>query len=114
MRQIDHFIFGGTGGSMGRKHQVWNPSTGEVQAEVALGDAALLQRAVDAARAVQPGWAATNHQRRARVMFAFKQMIEANMKSLAELLSRENGRSDESSVGDDCVRQSRSRWTADY
>jgi uncharacterized damage-inducible protein DinB len=27
----------------GRSHQIWNPSTGEVQAEVTLGDAALLE-----------------------------------------------------------------------
>src|SRR3546814_7550466 len=100
MRQIDHFIFGGTGGSMGRKHQVWNPSTGEVQAEVALGDAAVLQRAVDAAKAVQPGWAATNPQRRARVMFAFKQLIEANMRDLAELLSSEHGKVIDDAKGD--------------
>mgnify|MGYP000176822385 CR=1 FL=1 len=43
MRQVDHFIVGGAGGTAARKHQIWNPSTGEVQAEVALGDAALLQ-----------------------------------------------------------------------
>ena len=44
MRQVDHFLAAGTehaGG--GRTHKIWNPSTGEVQAEVALGDAALLQ-----------------------------------------------------------------------
>ena len=41
MRQVDHFIVGGAGGTAARKHQIWNPSTGEVQAEVALGDAAL-------------------------------------------------------------------------
>ena len=49
MRQIDHFIVGDTptsSNSSGRKHKIWNPSTGEVQAEVALGDAALLARAV--------------------------------------------------------------------
>ena len=77
MRQVDHLIAGGTGSAGGgRVHQVWNPSTGEVQAEVALGDAALLERAVAAARAVQPGWAMTNPQKRARVMFAFKQLVE--------------------------------------
>ena len=46
MRQVDHFVVGGPGGPATRKHAIWNPSTGEVQAEVALGDAALLDRAV--------------------------------------------------------------------
>ena len=53
MRQVDHFIAGDSPAAT-RKHQIWNPSTGEVQAEVALGDAALLQKAVDAAKKVQP------------------------------------------------------------
>ena len=66
MRQVDHFIAGDSPAPT-RKHKIWNPSTGEVQAEVALGDAALLQKAVDAAKKVQPEWAATNPQRRARV-----------------------------------------------
>ncbi len=84
MRQVDHFIVGGTGGSAGRSHKIWNPSTGEVQAEVPLGDAALLDKAVEAAKKVQPEWAATNPQRRARIMFAFKELVEANRDELAE------------------------------
>ena len=81
MRQIDHFIVGESP-TPTRKHQIWNPSTGEVQAEVALGDASLLDQAVATAKQVQPGWAATNPQRRARVMFKFKELIEQNMQSL--------------------------------
>ncbi|MGX7896817.1 CoA-acylating methylmalonate-semialdehyde dehydrogenase [Tsuneonella sp. HG222] len=104
MRQIDHFIAGdqtgGTGSAGARTHKVWNPSTGEIQAEVALGDAALLDRAVATARAVQPAWAATNPQRRARVMFRFKQLIEDNMQELAELLSSEHGKVIDDAKGD--------------
>lgn len=100
MRQIDHFIVGGAGGATGRKHQIWNPSTGEVQAEVALGDAALLDRAIQAAKAVQPGWAATNPQRRARVMFNFKRLLEENMQSLAEMIASEHGKVVDDAKGD--------------
>ena len=99
MRQIDHFIAGDSPAPT-RKHKIWNPSTGEVQAEVALGDAALLQKAVDAAKKVQPEWAATNPQRRARVMFEFKQLVEANKQELAELLSSEHGKVVEDAHGD--------------
>ncbi|AOL22653.1 malonate-semialdehyde dehydrogenase (acetylating) / methylmalonate-semialdehyde dehydrogenase [Erythrobacter litoralis] len=99
MRQIDHFIVGDSP-APARKHKVWNPSTGEVQAEVALGDAALLDRAVEAAKKVQPGWAATNPQKRARVMFKFKELVEANMQSLAELLSSEHGKVVDDAKGD--------------
>ncbi|MBY6129582.1 CoA-acylating methylmalonate-semialdehyde dehydrogenase [Qipengyuania aquimaris] len=99
MRQVDHFIVGDSPAPT-RKHQIWNPSTGEVQAEVALGDAALLQKAVDEAKKVQPAWAATNPQKRARVMFEFKRLVEANKQELAELLSSEHGKVVDDAHGD--------------
>jgi malonate-semialdehyde dehydrogenase (acetylating)/methylmalonate-semialdehyde dehydrogenase len=92
MRDIDHLIVGGPGSSGARTKDVFNPSTGEVQARVTMGDAALLDRAVEAAKKVQPEWAATNPQRRARVMFKYKELIEANMDDLAKLLSAEHGK----------------------
>ncbi len=67
---------------------------------MALGDAALLDRAVEAAKAVQPEWAATNPQKRARVMFRYKELIEANMQGLAELLSSEHGKVVDDAKGD--------------
>ncbi len=100
MRVIDHFVVDGVGAAPSRKHQIWNPSTGEVQAEVGLGDAALLSRAVESAKKVQPGWAATNPQKRARVMFRFKELIEQNMQDLAELLSSEHGKVVDDAKGD--------------
>ncbi len=101
MRQIDHFMpNSGSIPAAARTHKVWNPSTGEVQAEVPLGDAALLEIAVANARAVQPAWAATNPQKRARVMFRFKELVEANMQALAELLSSEHGKTVDDAKGD--------------
>ncbi len=101
MRLIDHYIAGGTGGTApARLGDVFNPSTGEVQAQVALGDAAVLERAVAAAAKAQPGWAATNPQRRARVMFEFKRLVEARMDELAELISSEHGKVIADSKGD--------------
>ncbi|NOW47970.1 malonate-semialdehyde dehydrogenase (acetylating)/methylmalonate-semialdehyde dehydrogenase [Novosphingobium sp. SG751A] len=92
MRIINHFLAVGDAPAPSRVAQVFNPSTGQVQAHVALGDAALLDRAVAAAQAAQPAWAATNPQRRARVMFEFKRLVEDNMQSLAELLASEHGK----------------------
>ncbi|WP_439512839.1 CoA-acylating methylmalonate-semialdehyde dehydrogenase, partial [Sphingopyxis sp.] len=99
MRQIDHHIVGGAGGSA-RQGDVFDPNSGGVQAQVALGDAALLDRAVAAAKKAQPAWAATNPQRRARVMFEFKRLVEANMDSLAHMLSSEHGKVIADSKGD--------------
>ncbi|MDP9164301.1 MAG: aldehyde dehydrogenase family protein, partial [Pseudomonadota bacterium] len=92
MRSIDHFINGSSFASVGRSSEVFDPSRGVVQASVGLGSSADLQRAVDAANAALPGWAATNPQRRARVMFNFKTLIEKNMDELAALLSSEHGK----------------------
>jgi malonate-semialdehyde dehydrogenase (acetylating)/methylmalonate-semialdehyde dehydrogenase len=87
MREIDHFLAGGTAGlATTRTSPVYDPNTGAVQAHVRLGDQAVLDRAVAAAQAAQPAWAATNPQRRARVMFRFKELVEAQMDELARLL----------------------------
>jgi malonate-semialdehyde dehydrogenase (acetylating)/methylmalonate-semialdehyde dehydrogenase len=92
MRDIDHFIVGGPSGSAARFGDVFNPNSGQVQARVAFGDQAALDRAVAAAQKAQPGWAATNPQRRARVMFRFKELVEANLDELAHLLASEHGK----------------------
>src|SRR3546814_13637533 len=55
MRQIDHFIVGGAGRAA-RKGAIFDPNNVGVQAEVALGDAAVLDKAVAAAKAAQPAW----------------------------------------------------------
>jgi len=100
MRQIDHVIAGGAGVAPSRFGDVYDPNNGGVQARVALGDAAVLDRAVQAALAAQPAWAATNPQRRARVMFDFKRLIEDNMDDLAHMLSAEHGKVIADSKGD--------------
>jgi malonate-semialdehyde dehydrogenase (acetylating) / methylmalonate-semialdehyde dehydrogenase len=99
MRQIEHFISGDTRASL-RHGDVFDPNTGAIQAQVALGDAAVLNIAVNAALKAQPGWAATNPQRRARVMFNFKALVEARMDELAHLLSSEHGKVIADSKGD--------------
>ncbi|MEG8039764.1 CoA-acylating methylmalonate-semialdehyde dehydrogenase [Sphingomonas sp. LR60] len=93
MRQLDHHIAGSGGGSARtRTADIFDPNTGQVQAQVVFGTAADLDRAVAAAQAAQPAWAATNPQRRARVMFRFKELVEAHMDELARLLSSEHGK----------------------
>jgi malonate-semialdehyde dehydrogenase (acetylating) / methylmalonate-semialdehyde dehydrogenase len=101
MRQITHFI-GGSAISMpdAATGDVFDPCTGQVQAQVELGSAATVDAAVANALAAQPAWAATNPQRRARVMFQFKALIEAHLDELAHLLSSEHGKVVADSKGD--------------
>ena len=101
MREVHHFIAGEpVKGKSGRFGDIYDPNTGEVQARVALATAAELDAAVEVAKAAFPAWAATNPQRRARVMFAFKRLVEANIDELAHLLSSEHGKVIADSKGD--------------
>jgi malonate-semialdehyde dehydrogenase (acetylating)/methylmalonate-semialdehyde dehydrogenase len=101
MRLITNFIGGGLiESTSGRFADVMNPNTGAVQARVGLSSAAELDAAVQGAAKAQIAWATTNPQRRARVMFEFKRLIERDMTSLAELLSSEHGKVIADSKGD--------------
>ncbi len=100
MRGIPHFIDGAPLSMPGRTAPVYDPTTGLVQAEVELGDATLLERAVASARDAQPAWAAVNPQRRAQVLFRFKELIEQHMQDLAELLASEHGKVVSDAKGD--------------
>ena len=72
MQELTHYINGAhVKGTSGRFADVYNPATGEVQAKLPLANAAEMDMAVKAATAAQPAWAATNPQRRARVMMKF-------------------------------------------
>ena len=101
MRTVPHFISGKTvEGQSGRFGDIYNPSTGEVQAQVQLATEDEMSDAVAVAVAAQQGWSATNPQRRARVLFKFKELLEANMDELAAMLSSEHGKVIADSKGD--------------
>lgn len=101
MRTISHVLAAAAvAGASGRFGDVYDPNTGEVQARVALASASELEAAVQAALKAQPDWAATNPQRRARVMFQFKRLVEARANELAELISSEHGKVLADSRGD--------------
>jgi malonate-semialdehyde dehydrogenase (acetylating)/methylmalonate-semialdehyde dehydrogenase len=101
MREIGHFVDGGeVPGQSGRFSDVFNPNTGEVQARVALARHAEVEHAIANAAAAQPAWAATNPQRRARVMFRFLDLVNREYDALAALLSSEHGKTVADSRGD--------------
>jgi malonate-semialdehyde dehydrogenase (acetylating) / methylmalonate-semialdehyde dehydrogenase len=101
MREIGHFIGGEhVGASGGRSGQVFNPATGEVDATVALASKEDLASAVENAKKAQPAWAATNPQRRARVLMKFVDLLHRDMDKLAEMLSREHGKTIPDAKGD--------------
>lgn len=101
MRPIGHFIGGQeVKGKSGRFADVFEPMTGEVQAQVALASKAELREAVLNAKAAQVGWAATNPQRRARVMMKFLELAQRDYDKLADCLAREHGKTVPDAKGD--------------
>ena len=99
--QIPHFIDGKrVAGQSTRTADVFNPSTGEVQAKVLMASSADIDAAVSSAVEAQKGWGATNPQRRARVMMKFIELVNKNIDELAELLSLEHGKTVPDARGD--------------
>ncbi|NBJ09634.1 CoA-acylating methylmalonate-semialdehyde dehydrogenase [Microvirga arsenatis] len=101
MREVGHFIGGKqVPGKSGRTTEFFQPMTGEVIGRVALASKDELRQAVENAKAAQPAWAATNPQRRARVMMKFLELIARETDSLAEMLAREHGKTIVDAKGD--------------
>ena len=92
-RQIDHYINGAkVAGKSGRFADVFNPATGEVQAQVALANESEVNAAVANCLEALPAWASTTPLKRARVMFKFRELIEDNLKDLAAAITAEHGK----------------------
>ncbi len=101
MQELTHYINGEhVKGTSGRFADVFNPATGEKQAQTPLATPAEIDAAVAAAQAAQPAWAAVNPQRRARVLMKFVDLLHRDMDKLAEALSREHGKTFPDAKGD--------------
>jgi len=97
---LTHFVNGkNVAGESGRFSDVDNSATGEVITKVPLASADEMNAAIASAKAAFPAWAATSPLRRARVMFNFKALMEANMDSLAEIVVAEHGKCFEDAKG---------------
>ncbi len=92
MNNIGHFMGGKVVPGTGRTAPVFNPATGEITGQVAMGGAAEVDAAVAAAAAAWPAWASTPPLRRARVMFKFKELMDRNTKRMAAAITAEHGK----------------------
>ncbi len=90
--KIDHFINGKAQKGGGRRSDVFNPATGEVSGQVALASKAEVEAAIASCAAAYPAWSAMPPMRRARVLFAFKQLLDENAERLAEIITAEHGK----------------------
>ena len=85
---------------MSRTSPVYDPATGEVQRQVALAEPAEVDAAVAAARAAFEEWSQASVSRRAKVMFAFRELLNRNVEELARIVSSEHGKVLEDAKGE--------------
>ena len=93
MRRIQHFIDGELrSGTSGRSSDVYNPATGEVQAQVDLASAAEIDQAVVSASAAAVEWAESSLTQRTQIMFRFRELLAGRVDELARIISSEHGK----------------------
>ncbi|MEJ3652252.1 CoA-acylating methylmalonate-semialdehyde dehydrogenase [Actinomycetes bacterium KLBMP 9759] len=93
MRTVSHWIGGKPAtGTSTRTSPVWNPATGQQQAEVLLASATDVDTAVQAAVAAFATWSQSSLSQRTKVLFAFRELVNARTQELAEIVSDEHGK----------------------
>jgi len=93
LRTIEHWIAGKpTAGRSDRTAAVYNPATGQQQSEVLLAAAEDVEDAIAAARDAFPEWSETSISKRAKILFAFRELVNRHANELAELITDEHGK----------------------
>ena len=101
MNRIGHWINNKVVlGASGRSGVVFNPATGEQQAAVDFANVAELDAVVASAKAALPGWRSTSLSRRAEVMFRMRELVDANRKEIANIVSLEHGKVPADAMGE--------------
>lgn len=89
---LGHYINGELVSDQRRSTAVFNPATGQVAQQVALADQATVTSAVEAASAAFPAWRQTPPNKRAQILFRYKQLLEQNAEAICQLITAEHGK----------------------
>jgi len=100
MNIVGHLINGQLITDAERLQDVFNPSTGEADKQVALASKATVEQAIAAAEAAFPAWRNTPPIKRARVMFRFKELLEQNADRIAQMIGEEHGKISHDALGE--------------
>ncbi|MDX6256737.1 MAG: malonate-semialdehyde dehydrogenase (acetylating) / methylmalonate-semialdehyde dehydrogenase [Frankiales bacterium] len=93
MTTIEHWIGGTTAGLTSRRTAtVFNPATGEPSADVRLAAATDVADAVGVAQLAFEQWSQTSVSKRAKVIFAFRELVNSHVDELAALIVDEHGK----------------------
>jgi malonate-semialdehyde dehydrogenase (acetylating) / methylmalonate-semialdehyde dehydrogenase len=93
MRELQHFYRGEwSGGKSAEYRDVVNPATGEKLARAPMAAKEDVSAAVSAAAAAFPAWRRTPAEDRIQYLFKLKQLLEEHIEELAQICTRENGK----------------------
>ena len=92
MTLIGHIINGEHCQTGSRQQPVYNPATGASDKAVLLADQATVEQAIACAQSAYPAWRDTPPLKRARVMFAFKALLEQHAGQICALITDEHGK----------------------
>src|SRR6202166_2326045 len=100
-RTVSHWIGGKLVASdAGRSGTVWTPATGQAQAKVDSASPADVDLAVQVAQRAFSDWRATALSRRSETMFKLRELVDANRRRIAELLTLEHGKTLPDAMGE--------------
>ena len=101
LETIHHWIGGkSVPSASGRAGDVYNPATGEVRAKIGFADADEVDAAVASAARAYPEWRATALSRRSEILFKLRELVDANRRKLAELITLEHGKTVADALGE--------------
>ena len=99
-RVVGHYIGGQSViGTSGREGSVYNPATNELIRNVALADAAEVDKAVRNAAEAFHDWAEMPPARRVQVLYRYRELLIQNIDEMARLLSSEHGKTVDDAKG---------------
>ncbi len=101
IKTVNHWVGGEiVASTSGRSGIVWNPATGQQQALVDFASADEVDHAVGVAKSAFPAWRATSLSRRSEILFKMRELIDANRKKLATIISLEHGKTLSDAMGE--------------
>jgi malonate-semialdehyde dehydrogenase (acetylating)/methylmalonate-semialdehyde dehydrogenase len=92
LETVGHFIGGRRVEDNGRTQPVYDPAAGRAVRQVALASGATVGQAIAAAEQAFPAWRDTPAIKRARIMFRFKELLEANADRVVAAITEEHGK----------------------
>ncbi|MBR0566104.1 CoA-acylating methylmalonate-semialdehyde dehydrogenase [Azoarcus sp. L1K30] len=100
MNTIGHYINGESITDSNRPQPVFNPALGEPVRQVAMASRATVEQAIAAAEAAFPAWRKTPPLKRARILFAYKALLDKHADRIVAAIVEEHGKVWEDAQGE--------------